>query len=227
MVLAQSHRPFPAVPRPNSARVTGLSLAIALNAMVLLAASVLMKPPLFLQQPSESITVVDLPRDTVPTPPPPPETVPVVRTQRLPDPRPAPVVPRAAVPDASPQPLAAGPVADPSPDVFAVPDGGGVADPGPAAPPVSGMRLQYASAPPPRYSADLIRDRAEGTVLLQVLVDVDGRPLEATIHRSSGNRRLDRLAQQHVLARWTFQPATRDGRAVQAIGLVPIDFRLD
>jgi protein TonB len=227
MVLAQSTGHYPAPQRPNSARVTGLSLAIALNASVLLAASVLMKPPLFLQPASATITVVDLPRDATPTPPPPPERVPVVRTQRVPVPQPVPTPQREPAPDARAQPLATGPAFDPAPASFVVPETGGVPDPGPAAPPVAGVRLQYEAAPPPRYTADLIRDRAQGTVLLQVLVDVDGRPLQVTIHRSSGNRRLDRLAQQHVQARWSFQPATRDGRAVQAIGLVPIDFRLD
>ena len=59
-----------------------------------------------------------------------------------------------------------------------------------------------------------------------MLVDVDGKPLQVSIHRSSGNRELDRAAQQHILRRWTFRPAMRDGRAVQAIGLVPIDFKL-
>jgi protein TonB len=63
-------------------------------------------------------------------------------------------------------------------------------------------------------------------VLLKVLVDVDGKALDVTIQRSSGNRDLDRAAQQHILRHWTFRPAMKDGRAVQAIGLVPIDFKL-
>jgi protein TonB len=29
-----------------------------------------------------------------------------------------------------------------------------------------------------------------------------------------------------VLKRWSFQPATRDGAPVQAIGLVPVQFNL-
>lgn len=226
MVLMQSYGHSPAPQRPNSARVTGLSLAIALNASVLLALSVLMKPPLFLEPVSTSIEVIDLKPKAAPTPPPPPERVPVTRTQDTPPPRPAPSQ-RTAAPDAKPQPIATGPVVDPAPSNFTLPDAGGLPDPAPPAGPIAGIRLEYGSAPPPRYTAALIRERAEGTVMLQVLVDVDGRPLEVTVHRSSGNRQLDRLAQQHVLDKWTFRPATRDGRAVQAIGLVPIDFRLD
>ncbi len=225
MVLVQSYGRPSAPQRPNSARVTGLSLAIALNVAVLLAASVLMKPPLFLQEATRSTVVVNIPTKTEPTPPP-PEVVPVVRRQETaPTPRPVPTQ-STPTPDTRPQPLATGPVIDTAPSTFTLPETGGAPDPGPATP-VAGVRLEYASAPPPRYTADLLRDRAQGTVMLQVLVGVDGKPLEVTIHRSSGNRRLDRLAQQQVLDRWTFRPAMRDGSAVQAIGLVPIDFRLD
>ena len=37
---------------------------------------------------------------------------------------------------------------------------------------------------------------------------------------------LDREAVRHVQQRWRFEPAMRDGRPVQAWGLVPIDFSL-
>ena len=65
-----------------------------------------------------------------------------------------------------------------------------------------------------------------GTVLLQVLVDVDGRPLDVTIARSSGHRELDEAARLQVLKRWSFQPATRDDTPIQAVGLVPVEFNL-
>jgi protein TonB len=72
-----------------------------------------------------------------------------------------------------------------------------------------------------------LRAGITGTVLLEVLVGVDGSPLKVTIHRSSGNRELDRAAQQQVQKHWRFRPASRNGAAVQAIGIVPIDFKLD
>ena len=68
---------------------------------------------------------------------------------------------------------------------------------------------------------------AQGTVTLRVLVDVDGSPLEVRVERSSGNRSLDNAARNQVLRQWKFQPATDNGRAVQAYGLVPVDFRLN
>ncbi|HVQ33928.1 MAG TPA: energy transducer TonB, partial [Lysobacter sp.] len=44
---------------------------------------------------------------------------------------------------------------------------------------------------PPPYPPEAMRRRIEGTVLLRVLVDVDGRPLDAWVETSSGNRALD------------------------------------
>jgi len=92
--------------------------------------------------------------------------------------------------------------------------------------PLAMERLDYASAPPPPYPPEAARRRIEGTVLLQVLVDVDGRPLEVLVQRSSGNRALDDAARKFVLKRWLFKPAVRNGTPVQAIGLVPVKFSM-
>ena len=92
--------------------------------------------------------------------------------------------------------------------------------------PIAAVRLEYAYAPPPAYPRGELRTRTEGTVMLQVLVDVDGRPLDVQVQTSSGNRSLDDTARKHVLKRWRFKPAMRDGIAMQAYGLVPIEFKL-
>lgn len=91
---------------------------------------------------------------------------------------------------------------------------------------LTGAALRYAVAPPPPYPVRALRAGREGTVLLEVLVDTDGQPLEVTIARSSGHRDLDRAAMKHVMAHWRFQPALQNGVAVQAIGRVPIGFQL-
>ena len=49
------------------------------------------------------------------------------------------------------------------------------------------------------------------------------RRCEVDVQRSSGDRLLDNAAREQVLEHWRFRPAMKDGRAVQAIGLVPID----
>ena len=95
-----------------------------------------------------------------------------------------------------------------------------------AGPPLPGVTLEYADAPAPTYPRDALREGVEGVVMLQVLVDVDGRPLVVDIQRSSGDRRLDNAARKQVLQHWRFRAAMKDGRAVQAIGLVPIAFNL-
>lgn len=103
------------------------------------------------------------------------------------------------------------------------------AESGPVEPvsgPVAAVRLEYAAAPAPAYPRDALLMRLQGTVVLQVLVDVDGRPLDVQVRASSGHRQLDDAARRHVLKRWMFHPAMRDGRPVQAIGLVPVAFSL-
>ena len=71
-----------------------------------------------------------------------------------------------------------------------------------------------------------MREHLHGTVLLRVLVDESGKPLDVVIERSSGHVLLDRSARQQVLASWTFQPAMVDGKAVQAWARVPVSFDL-
>jgi protein TonB len=93
--------------------------------------------------------------------------------------------------------------------------------------PLVGAHLEYAIAPPPPYPVDAIRNALTGTVMLRVLVDVDGKPIDVRIERSSGHRVLDAAARKHVLAKWRFRPAMQDGRTVQAIGLIPVDFHLE
>src|SRR5690606_12075743 len=93
--------------------------------------------------------------------------------------------------------------------------------------PARGMQLAYAEASLPPYPPAALRAGHQGTVVLKVLVDVDGRPLKVEVETGSGYRELDDAARRHVLRRWRFQPAMRDGQAAQAIGLVPITFNLD
>lgn len=89
------------------------------------------------------------------------------------------------------------------------------------------VQLEYAHAPAPAYPRGALRAGATGTVMLQVLVDVDGRPLEVSVAQGSGLRDLDSAARNQVLRHWRFRPAMVDGQAVRAIGLVPVQFTLD
>jgi protein TonB len=110
----------------------------------------------------------------------------------------------------------------------APPDTGPVVDHGSdvVQPTIAAVRLEYAHAPAPAYPREELRRRIEGTVLLQVLVDVDGHPLDVVVQQSSGNHRLDEAARLQVLKRWTFRPAMQNGVAIQAMGLVPVVFKI-
>ena len=106
-------------------------------------------------------------------------------------------------------------------------DPGPQVDPGPEVTgPVSVGNLAYVTATAPPYPRPEARAGIGGTVLLKVLVDIDGRPLDVVVLESSGNRNLDRSAREHVLKNWLFQPAMRDGKAVQAYGKVPVVFSM-
>lgn len=202
------------------ARIGAEAGAIAINlAALLLLLAPLTPPPLPLAEPDQIIFVPQTPRRPPELPPRPVEVV-----------RPHPTPPRA--------PVIAPPRIEvmPPPSLDALP-GDVAVEPEPLADagldrlptvsePLPGVRLEYLAAPPPPYPRDALRDGLTGTVLLRVLVGIDGRPLRADIERSSGHRALDAAARRQVLAKWRFKPAMQDGHAIQAIGLVPIDFTL-
>ncbi|WP_334178189.1 TonB family protein [Pseudoxanthomonas sp.] len=92
--------------------------------------------------------------------------------------------------------------------------------------PLPSATLEYVRATSPRYPINELRNGVQGTVILRVLVDIDGKPADVTVETSSGNRNLDKAALQHVLKTWRFKPAMQNGQVVQAYGLVPIAFSL-
>lgn len=216
----------------DPARIGGLSSAIALH---LIALGLLMMPaqvPLD-AAPAESRTRYEPVFRTPPPPPPPPVEVEVVKKAPLtPKPHPTIVPPREVVrtPDTASS-TTPSMTADEAPVIAdhgeSLPprgdeggtEGGGV--------PMAGVALQYLRNPPPAYPRDALREGLEGTVLLRVLVDEAGRPVEVSIATGSGHRALDRAAREQVLRHWTFVPAQRNGRPVRAIGTVPVAFRID
>jgi periplasmic protein TonB len=227
MVLQHAHRHSRTASHPSldPNRIAGISGTLALNvlAFLLLLMPMATAPP--------ALPLLEEKRNPELVPVVPVEPVTVERPERVdvvpPQPRPQPV--QRTQPTASP---ASDPVvvdhgterADPVVDTIV----GDSTPPDPApAGPVHGMRLEYARTPPPAYPREALRRELQGVVMLEVLVDVDGKPVKVAIHASSGHRVLDQEAVRHVLRHWTFRPATRDGRAVQAVGLVPIEFRLD
>ncbi len=89
----------------------------------------------------------------------------------------------------------------------------------------AGVVLPDPSSPP--YPIASIRNREEGTVVLEVWVNAHGAATDVKVIRGSGHRALDRSAREHVLRAWTFQPALRDGKPIAARVRIPIAFSLD
>lgn len=204
--------------QPN--RIAGLAAAIALNAGFLMLLLVpLTTPPLPVLPTPGTVIQWIIPKPVKPAQPVP---VPITRAKPTMHPTAAPhpaIVPQDEPPVTSNSAMATQPATEPVDDH---PTDNGNADQEPQV----GMSLQYALATAPAYPRDALREGVQGTVLLQVLVDVDGRPLRVDVQHSSGDRRLDVAARRQVLDHWRFRPAMRDGHAVQAIGLVPVAFNL-
>src|SRR3546814_3176297 len=93
----------------------------------------------------------------------------------------------------------------------------GTGDIAPPAGPVAGVRLQYADAPSPPYPRAALRAGLQGTVMLQVLVDVDGRPLQVDVEHSSGYRVLDNAARRYVLQHWRSAEHTSELQSLMRI----------
>jgi protein TonB len=83
---------------------------------------------------------------------------------------------------------------------------------------------EYLHNPKPQYPKLSERRNEQGTVLLHVLVGVDGRVRDVSVKATSGYERLDRAARETVLD-WTFVPGKRNGVAVEMAVDVPIRFK--
>ena len=211
----------PSRAHPDPVRIAALSATIALNLAAFVIAirpkaPALMPTPL----PHASLLVqwIESPK---PAPPPPPVTVKPLPPKPIPVPHAAPVTAhppvavasdegRIAAPPASLVPPSTTPSANASPTATAAP---------------VEATLAYRSAPLSYPRAALLR-RLQGTVLLRVLVDETGKPIDVQIARSSGYTLLDHSAREQVLSGWRFTPAMADGHPVRAWAQVPVSFAL-
>lgn len=98
--------------------------------------------------------------------------------------------------------------------------GGGVFRPGVGG--VSAPRLIY--KPEPDYSPEARQAKHQGTVLLSVIVDTQGRTHDVHVLQSLGMG-LDEKAIEAV-RQWRFEPAMKDGRPVAVAVDVEVNFRL-
>ncbi len=216
-------QPYGSEDRIDGSRILGYAAAIALHALALLLLLIPMTAPQLrpaTATPKPEIRWIEREK---------PKTVPIAPKPATPEPirkRTDPVV--APVPTTPTAPTSHDPVIVDHGTVATQPtDSGPATTPDPATGgPVPRSSLGYVKAPPPPYPRPEMMDGVQGTVVLRVLVGIDGVPLEVSVETSSGNRALDQSALRHVKKAWRFQPAMQDGRPVQAYGLVPIVFAL-
>lgn len=84
---------------------------------------------------------------------------------------------------------------------------------------------KYLNNPIPNYPINARSRGIEGKVLLQVLVSKTGEPLKIIIYSSSGSNILDESAFETV-SNWRFVPAMQADQAIEAVVIVPIEFKL-
>lgn len=86
-------------------------------------------------------------------------------------------------------------------------------------------QANYSYSPKPNYPERARAEGWEGTVLIRVLVDPQGKSKWVEVSRSSGFAVLDGAAVEAV-KRWRFQPARYGDRRVESWVKVPIIFQL-
>jgi periplasmic protein TonB len=78
--------------------------------------------------------------------------------------------------------------------------------------------------PQPSYTRDAIRNNVEGSVVLRVVIDEQGKVEVLKVLRSVPG--LDEEAIRMVESRWRFQPATKNGRPVSTLSDLIVRFNL-
>jgi protein TonB len=84
---------------------------------------------------------------------------------------------------------------------------------------------QYLFNPKPVYPAESRKRKEQGTVILEVWVDVQGVPKEVVIKQSAGYRHLDEAALEAV-KQWRFEPAQRNNVKIVSRVEIPVRFEL-
>lgn len=158
-------------------------------------------PPPSVVQPKEK-PPVELPKlATVPVP-----TAPVVQAS-------TPIVAASSM-----NPIVAAPTPVPVPPPPAAP-----APHGPVQ--VSDLDARAVTIIPPKYPLESRRRREQGTVVLAITLDTEGKVATVALSKSSGFERLDKAALDAV-RRWRWSPTIRGGEAVAVRGVVEIPFEL-
>ncbi len=186
-----------------------------------------------LSNPTLRKIVVDRPIEAYPVPidPPPPVDLPKPQPKSAARPTPITVDPIVDPPVKIEQPIIDYP---PQPPIITPGEGlggggAGVVEPVKPPPPVlTGTEIdpRYARDFQPVYPPAEQRAGRDGTVVLKVLVGVDGRVVRAEQLTATSDE-FWRVTLKQALGRWRFKPATRDGIPYEAWRTMTVRFRLD
>jgi periplasmic protein TonB len=78
----------------------------------------------------------------------------------------------------------------------------------------------------PIYPPEEKENKVEGAVICEVVINEQGKVESATVQKSSGSANLDQAAID-AIEKWTFEPATLDGKPVAVFYHLAINFELD
>ena len=171
------------------------------------------------------ITEAPEPPPAAPPPPPPPQPLrlktppppkPLIAAQ--PRPQPEPEAPVFIAPPALPEPVAEQVVAEEAPPAPPAP-------PSPSPKLISASEIVCPTPASPQYPPLSEQLGEQGTSMVRVLIDAQGRPQDVALHRSSGHLRLDRAALAGVRS-LRCKPYLEAGVAQAVWVLAPIDFQL-
>jgi protein TonB len=199
--------------QPSSSRLIGIGLIVALHVVLIYALihALARRSIDVTHAPIETKIITEAPPPPVVAPPPPPQFAPPA----------PPFVPPPEVHVATPVP-----VTSTAPTAITNTPPPPAATPAPA-PPVTVMpKLDGAHSREPDYPPQSRRLGEQGSVIMQVLVDPDGRVADSKLVQSSGSQRLDEAALSGVKTNYRFFPGTLDGKPQQMWFTIKFNWKL-
>ena len=86
--------------------------------------------------------------------------------------------------------------------------------------------LSYNATVQPSYPADSVKNHEQGTVLVNVLVGIDGKVHSIKVDPATQASPALVKATTDAVSKWHFNPAMKNGKPVEAYARVPVNFAM-